>query len=318
MMVVREEDIKIMKKSLKKKEKKIKREEKKTNFFVSLSNYFFKNLSLKLSSKNFFKKYGEDLRKANISLLLPSYISLVLFLTILAFVFSLFFSILFWLFNPTLFSFLRNFLFCLIFTSLVFLFFFLYPKIEIKSIERKIDAELPFAALYMASIASSGVQPVKILNLLVESNEYREISKQVKKITNKINFLGMDLVSAIKDSIRNIANSNLRAMLNGLATTIVTGGDIKDYLEEEARKFLLEYKSSREKFATSVDVYADIYTGLLITAPMMFVIILTLSGMFQQQIGSIPISNMAIFGIFILIILNILFLIYLNIVTPPS
>jgi flagellar protein FlaJ len=317
-MMISEEDIKRMKKSLKRKEKKREEKEKKPNIFVSISNLFFKNISLKLSQKNFFKKYGEDLRKANISLLLPSYLSLILFLTLISFIFSFLLAITFWLFKPTILSFFRNLLFSLLFSFLVFLFFLIYPKLEIKSIERKIDAELPFAALYMASIASSGVQPVKVFNLLVESKEYREVAKQVEKITNRINFLGMDLVTAIKDSIKIIANNNLRAMLNGLATTIVTGGDIKDYLEEEAKKFLLEYKSAREKFATSIEVYADLYTGLLITAPMMFVIILALSGLFQQQIGGIPITNLAIFGIFILIVLNIVFLIYLNIVTPPS
>jgi len=317
-MPISEQDIRLMKKSLKRKEEKIEKEEKKTNVFVSIANSLFKNLSFKLSQKNFFKKYRDDLRKANIPLLLTSYISLTFFLTLLAFIFSFLLSLTFFILNPSILPFLRNLLLSLLFTILVFLFLFFYPKLEIRSIERKIDAELPFAALYMASIAASGVQPVKVFNLLVKSNEYREVAKQIEKITNKINFLGMDLVSAIKNSLNIIANNNLREMLNGLATTIVTGGDVKDYLEEEAKKFLLEYKSSREKFATSVDVYADIYTGLLITAPMMFIIVLALSSLFQQQIGNIPITNMAIFGIFILIVLNILFLIYLNIVTPPS
>jgi len=317
-LAIKEEDIKRLKKVLKeKKEVKLKKKEKKPNFFVSISNTIFRNFSLNLSNKPFFKNYGYDLRKANIPLLLPSYLSLLFFTTLLAFILSFIFAISLSVLSGNLLSIIKNMGFSILFTAIVFLFLFLYPKMEVKNIERKIDAELPFAALYMASIAGAGVQPVKVLNLLAESQEYREIAKQISKITNKINVFGMDLVTAIKESSNIIANKRFVEMLNGLATNMVTGGDLKAYLEEEAKKFLTEYKVSREKFTMSAGVYADIYTGLLIAAPLIFMLVLVLINLFGGTLAGLSVANIAVFGLFILVLLNIIFLIYLQIVTPP-
>jgi len=39
------------------------------------------------------------------------------------------------------------------------------PSLEKKSIEGKINSELPFAAIHMAAISGSMIDPVKILQL---------------------------------------------------------------------------------------------------------------------------------------------------------
>lgn len=316
---IKEEDVKRIKKYLKQKEKKEKLEEiEKPNFFISLANSIFGNFSINLAKKSFFKKYNLDLKKANIPLLLSSYLSLIFFITLIFFIVSILFSIFISL-GSSIFIILRNIFFAFLFTFLIFLILFFYPKIEIKNIERKIDAELPFAALYMAAIAGSGVPPVKVFNLISESKEYKEISKQIRKITNKINFFGMDLVTAIKESVNLIPNKNLVEMLNGLATNIVTGGDLKEYFNEEAKKFLTNYKVSREKFSISAGVYADVYTGVLITAPMIFMLLLFFIGLIPgATIGGLSVNQIAILGIIGIILLNIIFIIYLQIVTPPS
>ncbi|MEM4647809.1 MAG: type II secretion system F family protein [Candidatus Pacearchaeota archaeon] len=316
---IREEDVKKLKKILKQKEKKEKLEEiEKPNFFVSLANSIFGNFSISLARKNFLKNYNLDLKKANISLLLSSYLSLIFFVTLIFFIVSLLFAIFISIGSP-IFIIIRNIFFSFLFTFLVFLILFFYPKIEIKNIERKIEAELPFAALYMATIAGSGVPPVKIFNLISESNEFKEISKQIRKITNKINFLGMDLVTAIRESIKLIPNKNLVEMLNGVATNIITGGDLNEYFNEESKKFLTNYKVSREKFSISAGVYSDIYTGLLITAPMIFMLLLFFIGLIPNAtIGGLSVTQLSILGLIVIIILNIIFIIYLQIVTPPS
>ncbi len=316
---IREEDIKRIKKIRKKEEKK---EEiavaEKANWFIVIANLFFRNISLKLANKKFFQNYKYTLRKADIPMLFSSYLSLIFFITFLAFIFSLFFSVFISIGAKNLaLTLLRNIGLALLFTLFIFLLLYFYPSIIVRNEERKIEAELPFAALYMASISSAGVQPLKVLNLLAASKEYRAVGKQIKKVTNQINFFGMDVVSAIKTTNKMIANKKLVELLNGLATNIVTGGNLMSYFEEQAKKALTDYKVSREKFTESAGIYSDIYTGLLIAAPLIFMLVLVIINAFGGTIMGLTISTISVIGLLLLVLLNIIFLIYLEIVTPP-
>ena len=315
---IEEEDIKRIKKSLEKKEVKEKEKEKveKTNFFVVVANTIFRGIALNLAKKQFFQQYKIKLRKADIPLILSSYLSLMFFVTAISFIFFLTFAI-FLSLKASAAVLIRNIVLCFVGAFMIFVIIFFYPDIKIKNEERKIEAELPFAALYMASISSAGVQPVKVLELIANSKEYVAVAKQMRKVTNQIKFFGMDVVSAIKATNSIIANKHLAELLNGIATNIVTGGNLKNYFEEQAKRAMTDYKIKREKFTESAGIYSDIYTGLLIAAPLIFMLVLVLVNAFGGTVMGLSPMIITIFGIVGLIILNIIFIIYLQIVTPP-
>jgi len=316
-LMLEEEDIKRMKKSLKRKEEaKEEKKEEGPNPFVSIANAMFRGLALSLSRKKFFQNYKIKLRKADVPLILSSYLSLIFFVTFVSLIFFLAFSIFLSLKASTA-VWIRNIALSLVASLVVFVLLFFYPDIKIRNEERKIEAELPFVALYMAAISSAGVQPVKVLDLIASSKEYAAVAKQMRKVTNQIKFFGMDVVTAIKTTNNIIANKDLAEMLNGIATNIVTGGNLKNYFEEQARKAMTDYKIKREKFTESVGIYSDIYTGLLIAAPLIFMLVLVLVNAFGGTVMGMSPMTITIFGIIGLVILNIIFLIYLQIVTPP-
>lgn len=311
--------IKRLRKEIFKDKEKITKEREKSNIVVSIANTLFRGIALSLSNKEFFKNYRYELRKADIPLLFSSYLSLVLFISSTFFLVFLITSVILALYSTNiLYSLIRNLFVSSLLSLLTIAILLFYPKIKIKNIERKIESELPFAALYLASISSSGVSPVKAFELLAESKEYKHVASQIKKVTNKINIFGMDIVTAIKETVEMIGSKKLKEMLNGLSTNIVTGGELKEYFEEEARRFLSEYKISREKYNVSAGIYADIYTGLLIAGPLIFMLVLVLINLFGGMIFGLTAMNIAVIGIFGLTILNIIFLTYLEIVTPPT
>lgn len=314
---IREESLKRIKKIKPVEEEKEKIKEEKVSSFVKIANFLFRKLSLKLLSKPWLESYKVKLRKASIPLIASSYLSLIFFIFSLALIFSLILASILSIGSPWPIV-LRNVAIAFVFSFAILIFLFVYPSILIKSEERKIEAELPFATLYMASIASAGVQPIKVLGLIAESKEYSAIARQLKKVTNQINVLGMDVVSAIKATNKIIANKKLQDILNGLATNIVTGGDLKAFLEEQAKIALTDYKITREKFTESAGIYSDIYTGLLIAAPLIFMLVLVLINAFGGTIAGLTVPIISIIGIAILALLNIIFIIYLQIVTPPT
>ena len=130
--------------------KKLFSHDEKPSYYIKLSSKLFFDTSNNIVNKGHFKKLNTDLRKANIKLLLNTYISIMFFSTLLAFfigclvfAFFLFFrvSLNFPFVIPAAGSFLIRALEAvwIIFAlpGLTFLFFYIYPESEAKSIGSK-------------------------------------------------------------------------------------------------------------------------------------------------------------------------------------
>jgi len=294
-------------------EKSKKETYKKPGFFTKISGRLFSPFALKIAKKDFFQNISTSLRKANMPYLIATYISIALLASITALFASLILSaVLSMIIGPYI------WLAVIIIPAATFFIVLFYPLSEMSSIQNKIDDELPFAAMHMAAIASSGVEPSKVFTILASSEEYPSIKKEMRKIVNMINFYGYDLSTALKITAKTTSSNRLSELLNGLAATITGGGELKDYLEKIASDSLLDYKLRRKKFITVSETYADIYTGLLIAAPLMFMLILVLMNVVTGNIGGMSSTTIALIGIGAIALLNIGFLIFLEVSQPTG
>jgi archaellum biogenesis protein FlaJ (TadC family) len=133
---------------------------------------------------------------------------------------------------------------------------------------------------------------------------------------NLINFQGYDLVTALKKISAASASTKLRAMLDGMATTITSGGDLHHFLDKHAETLLFDYKMERQKYTRTSETFMDIYISIVIAAPMillMLFVIMASTGMYFM--GLTP-DVMSILIILILITLNVLFLVFLKLKQP--
>ncbi len=317
-------------KRLKKREKKeIKQQEaKKTKKYVYLSNKFFSNLARSLSKKEMFKKVGEDLQKTNLEFTLQSYLSVMFFTIFLSF------FIAFFVFIPIMLIDLGNFptislaknlperfirFFGLIFVAplITFIFMYIYPSTEKKSLENSINQELPFATIHMSAISGSMIEPSKIFQIIIDTGEYSHLKREFTKILNLVNVYGYDLVTALKNVAINSPSKKFADLLNSLATTVTSGGDLPDFFEKRAQSLLFEYRLEREKYTKTAETFMDIYISVVIAAPMIFLlllIIMRVSGLGISLSGT-TISLMMIIGV---VLINILFIILLNARQPKD
>ena len=81
---------------------------------------------------------------------------------------------------------------------------------------------------------------------------------------------------------------------------------------------LNDYKLRRRRYITISETYADIYTGLLIAAPLIFMLILVLVNILGGTVGGMTPETMAIVGIGGLVVINIGFLVFLEISQPKG
>jgi archaeal flagellar protein FlaJ len=321
----RDELKKITLKRLKKRKEKVKKvAEKKPSKYLEISNRFFSNFSRRMLEKGNFETLRRDLMKTNIQMLAKSYISMMLFSTfisvfagILLFLFFLFFNIspLLPIIIPVETDFFLRFFQVIWIVPLIpfltFIFMYFYPGMEKQSLRSKIDQEVPFATIHMSSISGSMIDPSKIFSVIVSTHEYPNIEKEFIKILNEVNILGYDLITALRHIAFNCPSKKLSELLNGLATTITSGGDISDFFEKRSQSLLFEYRIEREKETKSSETFMDIYISTVIAAPMilmLLLVIMKISGL-GIELSTTMISVIMVLGVSVA---NFFFLIFLH------
>ncbi len=287
---------------------------KKAGFYTKLANKFFFNLSISLVEKGKFSKLGSSLRKSNMVYLLPSYLSMAFMSSILAALLGLI------IFAATLFigslnAILIGFLAFILLPILTFFSYYGYPYAEKQSLGSKINQELPFVALHMSAIAGSGIEPSQIFRIVCLEKEYPNTGKEVRKIINQVNVYGYDLVSALKNTARETSSLKFAELLNGIGTTISSGGSLTEFLDKRAETLLFEYKLEREKYAKSAETFMDIYISIVIAAPMILTLLLILMSVGGIGIGISP-GMLSMIIILIVSLINIVFLAYLHLSQP--
>ncbi|MFH0928732.1 MAG: type II secretion system F family protein [Candidatus Aenigmatarchaeota archaeon] len=202
------------------------------------------------------------------------------------------------------------------FASLVFLIVYVYPLSVSESKRRDIEANLPFAITHMSAIAESGAPPLTIFKILAQFKEYGEISNEAEKITRNIKEFGLDELSAIRDRALKCPSSSFRSVLQGMLSTIQVGGNIREYLKEEAGKSMFEYTIRREKYNEVLSTYADLYTALLVAAPMIFIVVISTLSVIGGNIMGLSLEATMILGLSSLVILNMIFLVFIQLTQP--
>ncbi|MEK6875638.1 MAG: type II secretion system F family protein [Nanoarchaeota archaeon] len=316
---------------IKKGEKKIKQlKEKEPSTYVRFSNNLFSNISINLLKKSIFRDLKRDLIKANLEFLPKSYVSVMLFTTLLSFIASIFLFIFFIFFNigsqlPIItlvqesFSarFLKVFWVMFALPLITLIFMYLYPYLEKRSAETKIDQELPFVVIHLSAIAGSMVEPSRLFKIIISTKEYPYIGKEFTKLLNKINVYGYNIVGALRDSSFNSPSKKLSELFNGLATTITSGGDLQIFFEKRAQTLLFDYRLARERYIRAAETYMDIYISVVIAAPMIFMlllIIIKVSGL-GISLSASAITTLMILGVSII---NIIFLVFLSLTQPKD
>jgi flagellar protein FlaJ len=298
--------------------------------FISFASSLFLNKSIQLSKSDFFSSLKKSIKKANMNILISSYISVMILSTILTLIFAIIIALLLSFLSlnypvgaifPQIavstkdigINLLKNLGFALLAPIIVFFLFYLSPGSQASSIQRKIDNEMPFAIIHMSAIAGSGVEPVKVFNIIASSAEYPAVSSEMKKVMNLINLYGYDLVNALKEAAKLTSSEKFASLLTGIANITISGGDLKEYLEKKAADTLLDYKLKKKSEAQAAETSMDLYVSVLIAAPLILMVMLVIMGA-VPGLGFKGISIVSLSYIIVLAIalLNVAFLFFLK------
>jgi len=208
-----------------------------------------------------FEQLYATLRPANIRTLSNTYVNIIIFLSMLMTIISGAFF--FFLFLFTTFSFvelfLKSFLMALFMGTVTMIVVYAYPFMKVSERKKNIDVNMPFAINHMSAIAASGLSPAKLFELVAQTEEYGELTTEIRKIVEYTKLFGYDLTTALEDVSRNTPSDQFRDFLEGLTATLQSGGDIQKYLEAKTDETIDEYRLQQQKHIETISTYSDIY-----------------------------------------------------------
>lgn len=264
-----------------------------------------------------FKNLFRDVKLSGIKVLSRTYVSIILFVGVSSFVLSSLVSFLFFMQSGVLGAIFKAIMVGVVLGLVGLAVAYSYPSSIASRRKRKIRSEIPFVILHMSAVAGSGAQPISIFHSLLETDEYKELGVEVKKIVNYVNLFGYDFTTALRTVANTTPSLDFKELLNGIVATVESGGDLKNYLNQKSIESLNQYKLDRDKYVKSLSTYSDVYTGLLIAAPLLFMVSLAIINVLGGQIGGFSVAQIAGFGTYAALpVLNVIFFIFINIVSP--
>ncbi len=303
----------------------------KPSSYAKLANKFFRNFSNSLIAKGHFNKLNRNLRKMNSRFIVGTYVSMIFLTILISFFISIFVFILLLFFKVSLlFPFLsvagesillrivKVFWVLFVIPLGAGFLMYIYPVTEGKSLGAKIDQELPFVAIHMSAIATSGIEPVNIFKIILKNKEYKYSNIEFKKLMNLINFHGLDVISALKRISRSCPSPKLKGLLDGFATAMTSGGDLHIFLDKHAESLLFEYRLEREKYTKTSETFMDIYISIAIAAPMILLLLFVVmgsTGTLTSFMG-LGVKTLGFLVILAIVFLNLLFIMFLKLKQP--
>jgi flagellar protein FlaJ len=158
-------------------------------------------------------------------------------------------------------------------------YFFQFVALQgtIKKRASNMNQKLAFAINFMSSLASAGVSTPIIFESIGQQVIYGEIAVESKKLTRAVNYLGRDLVTAIREGARRSPSHLWSEFLYGCINTINSGGDLVTYFTARANQYTEEQHRKARAFFSTLGIVSEIYVILVGATPLFLVITLSIT-----------------------------------------
>lgn len=188
--------------------------------------------------------------------------------------------------------------------AMMYLLATVLPDLRATTRARDINAKLPYALNYLATMASAGGTPEQIFASLAKQPIYGAVAHEAAWITRDVNLLGMDIVTALSRAIERSSSAKMQDLLQGAITSLTSGGDLRTYFTNKADQYLYENRQDQKRFLEGLGVLAESFVTVVVAAPLFLIVILSvmtsLGGSAQETLllgyvlifGMLPLSQL--------------------------
>lgn len=265
----------------------------------------------------FFPDLKENLKKAGMKTSNKEYISTGIFTSFLfflmeipslSFIFGIFFQ-------GVVLSLTTSITVSSLLTVIIFYLFTKYPNTIIADRSKKIDALLPFASLFLSTVAGTRLPLNQVFKIFAQNSRYGDITQQIKMMTNDMDVFGLDVHTALQRAVDRTPSKRMKEMLYGLLSTSISGGDVSIYLREKAQTQMDDYRRAITQFSKKITLFIEIYLTAIVLGAIFFIVLTSIFSGISGAGGNIILLQSIVIFVF-LPFLSAIFILLVKISSP--
>ncbi|MBI2005345.1 MAG: type II secretion system F family protein [Candidatus Aenigmarchaeota archaeon] len=202
-------------------------------------------------------------------------------------------------------------------TVVVFFLFTKYPNTIVADRSKKIDTFLPFASLFLSTIAGTKLPLNQVFKMFAENSKYGEVTQQIKMMNNDMKVFGLDAHTALQRAIDRTPSKKMKEMLYGLLSTSISGGDVAIYLREKAQTQMEDYRRAIAQFSKKIAIFIELYLTAIVLGAIFFVVLTSIFSGISGVGGNIILLQSIVIFVF-LPLLSTIFILLVKISSPTG
>ncbi|MCI4325538.1 MAG: type II secretion system F family protein [Thermoplasmata archaeon] len=216
---------------------------------------------------------SERLKQAGLSITPGMHLAVVQFTTVLAFVASLVFGLVFFLetlHSPMWYVYVA--LIVLVTVGAVRVGFGSVISNKIANRKDQLDRELPFTLSELSVLASTGASPITLVHRMAARDHDPGMTGEFKRVVYKTDIQGEDLITALAETAKESPSTTVREAFWDLANMIHQGGSLDEYLRNKADDVLKLKRLVQKEFIERLSTFLDMYVSLVLVGVLMIAV----------------------------------------------
>ncbi|MFB6203353.1 MAG: type II secretion system F family protein [Candidatus Nanohaloarchaea archaeon] len=230
-----------------------------------------------------FEGLRPQIKKAGLGVSLPEYVSMMIFSTLAAFLFSTLLAGLVMALSMGVAGLVLGLVIGIIASVGTFVGFYIAPSLLVNNRSAKIRDTMPFATMYLSTLAGTGNSLPEIFKNLADVEEYGEVSKEAEKIARDLDTFGMDITEALRRAAERTPSEDFEELMWGMNHVLTTGGSLRDFLRQRSGRLMNDYRRRVEEFADTLSLMVEMYIVLVIVGSIIFTSLSAVISTFVSQ-----------------------------------
>jgi len=172
------------------------------------------------------------------------------------------------------------------------------PGMKAKQRGKRVDLYLPHAASFVAAMAAANatleqiflalsIQKAKktgasyyiskIFGFPTERDVFPIISEEAAAVYRDAVVLGIDTLTAVQNAVERASSPKLAEFLQGISSTLSSGGNLKLYFLNSAERFMEDIKQDQRQALEQLATQAEMFVTVAVALPIFLIIILVIT-----------------------------------------
>ncbi|HDJ89283.1 MAG TPA: hypothetical protein ENG40_01145 [Thermoprotei archaeon] len=183
----------------------------------------------------------------------------------------------------------------------------------------RLNLEVPYLAAYISVMSTGGISPYTSFERLARASKelFAEVRKEARKFYLFVRGLGMDPLTAVELSAKEVPNQQYRQLMLGYAATLRAGGDVVHYLQRQTeimfKDRISQVRAIAERIGILLEGYMAITVVLALTVYSIFLINRALAAAAVPMFGDV---SFFMFGYIVLPLTSGIFIYLADIMQP--